>query len=477
MSNSVSQNLTRLQNARTAIANAITSKGGTVGTNDGYEEFVSDIASIPTATPTFAFLFVTTDSGTTITVSKGQTTLDPQTSVSGEELCFDIPESGTWTVSGSNGKTTTVSITNKNVYYIKVFSANIYGITWDKTNSSPSDSITRTDDASTFSDPNPYYTNMTTTPSSPFDNLMPWSGMEKVTMDNNVMVRIPKFWYKITNSDNSLSIQIADKYVEGFNVSPAHMKKSENGQDLDYVYVGRYKCNTNYKSTSGSSPKVSITRATARSGCKSVGDGYYQLDFAMLWTIRMLYIVEFKNWNCQTTIGYGCGNGSSVGSTGYTDSMTYHTGTTQGTRATYGLGTQYRWIEGLWDNVLEWCDGITFNSSDIYTWKYPSQYSDTYNSTGYIKIGTRHTSSEYITDLSVPSEAGLDWAMYPKHSSRTGSSSTYLCDYCYFNSSGVVLYVGGSYDRHQNYGLGCANGNVASSGSGSVLGVRLLRYP
>ncbi|MBP5362845.1 MAG: leucine-rich repeat domain-containing protein [Ruminococcus sp.] len=43
----IAENLTRLQNATTAIGNAITAKGGTVGVNDGLEDFASDIATIP----------------------------------------------------------------------------------------------------------------------------------------------------------------------------------------------------------------------------------------------------------------------------------------------------------------------------------------------------------------------------------------------------------------------------------------------
>ena len=49
MPNTIAENLTRLQNARTAIAKAITAKGGTVASGDGYEEFVKDILTIPTS--------------------------------------------------------------------------------------------------------------------------------------------------------------------------------------------------------------------------------------------------------------------------------------------------------------------------------------------------------------------------------------------------------------------------------------------
>ena len=41
------ENVNRVKAAKTAIGNAITAKGGTVGANDGLEEFASDIATIP----------------------------------------------------------------------------------------------------------------------------------------------------------------------------------------------------------------------------------------------------------------------------------------------------------------------------------------------------------------------------------------------------------------------------------------------
>lgn len=43
----IAENLQRLQTAKVAIGNAITAKGGTVGANDGLEDFASDIATIP----------------------------------------------------------------------------------------------------------------------------------------------------------------------------------------------------------------------------------------------------------------------------------------------------------------------------------------------------------------------------------------------------------------------------------------------
>jgi len=47
MPNTIAENLTRLQTARTDIANAITTMGGTVASEDGFEDFPAGILGIP----------------------------------------------------------------------------------------------------------------------------------------------------------------------------------------------------------------------------------------------------------------------------------------------------------------------------------------------------------------------------------------------------------------------------------------------
>ena len=56
MPNTIAENLQRLIDAKEDIADAITAKGGTVGANDGLEEFASDIATIPDYKPTLTDL-------------------------------------------------------------------------------------------------------------------------------------------------------------------------------------------------------------------------------------------------------------------------------------------------------------------------------------------------------------------------------------------------------------------------------------
>jgi len=152
--------------------------------------------------------------------------------------------------------------------------------------------------------------------------------------------------------------------------------------------------------------------------------------------------------------------------------MTYHTGTTATSRTSYASGCQYRYIEDLWGNVFDWCDGIRFSSSSIYLYKNPAEFND---SSGGVNTGTRPTSSGYISSWNQPSTSGYDWAIYP--SAVSGSNSAYVPDYCDYDSSGVVLRVGGGYGQGLYRGLFCLGGYGSASGSNGSIGVRVMYLP
>ena len=343
----------------------------------------------------------------------------------------------------------------------------IYGVSWDGTSTT---AWTRTDEAANFTDPVPYVKGATSY-SSPFDNLMPWSGMQRVTdTEAGELVKIPKFWYKITQNGSGLKIQIADGEEDGFNVSPAHMDRGDGKGERDVVYIGRYHCSSSdYKSTTGKYPKASITRSTARSSISNLGATIWQSDFAMRFTIWLLYLVEFANWDSQSKIGYGRGNNSSTQSCGASDSMPYHTGTMQSSRTTYGVGVQYRYIEGLWDNCMDWMDGCYYNSNGLNVILNPSKFSDSSNGTS---VGI--PSSGYPSAFKLKETTGLFPCIIP--TSASGSETTYSCDYWGFGSSSPVLYVGGYYNQYLGCGLFCVSYSDASNSSSSI-GCRLQKLP
>lgn len=349
---------------------------------------------------------------------------------------------------------------------VTVEAPKIYGAQWDGTSTTK---WTRTDAAATFVDPVPYTAGKTAAQcSSPFDGIQPWAGMVKSTRSAGVMVAIPKFWYKLTQNGNGLKVQIANKATAGFSVSPAHMNRGDGKGERDVVYIGRYHCASDYKSTTGGKPKASITRSTARSGIHALGTNIWQSDFALRFTLWLLYIVEFADWNSQKTIGKGCGNNSGTQNMGYTDSMPYHTGTTQSNRDTFGLGTQYRNIEGLWDNVYDWCDGVYYNGNGMNIILNPNSFSD---SSGGTSVGT--PSSGWPSAFSVKTNGGFPMFI---PTAAGGNENTYSCDSWNFGTGSPCLYVGGVYGQSGSRGLFYVSYAGASSSSGDI-GARLQELP
>ena len=354
----------------------------------------------------------------------------------------------------------------------------IYGAEWT-VGSDPA--WTRTDDAVSFTDPNPYYAGMSGSPSSPFDSISPWKDMQIVEDSAaGTLVEIPKFYYKWTRTSGpaTMKLQISMTQHDGFLCSPAHADRGDNIGERDYVYVGRYHCASDYKSATGDKPIGSLPRADFRLYIHNLGANIWQEDFAMWWTVNMLYLVEFAHWNSQVKIGYGCGDGAtSTRNMGYTDSMGYHTGTTQSSRTTYGLGTQYRYIEGWWDNVFDFVDGIYFSGTNIYGIKNPANFSD---ASGGTAIGTRSTTSTGgIAEWTNPYASGFEYALYPNIVySNVNDGITYACDNCTYNSRGRVLYVGGTnYNQSLLYGAFRLNGDGSDSTNGYLLGSRLMVLP
>ena len=350
---------------------------------------------------------------------------------------------------------------------VKAQFVTIYGVEWDWTSSGPAKG-TRTDAAAGFSDPNPAVNNGTG--SSPFDSLMPWAGMVKETRTGGVMVKEPKYWFKWTKTGKKLKLQIADGPVDGFHVDPVNMDKGDGLGELDFSYIGRYHCASGtYKSETNKAQQVSITRSAARTSIHNLGANIWQMDFAQMWYVGMLYLVEFADWNGQKTIGYGCSAAGSKENNGKTDAMQYHTGTTAANRTTYGY-TQYRNIEGWWDNVYDWMDGCYYNSNGLNVILNPSKFSDNANGT---LIGSM-PSSGYPNDMAVPTQSGFEWALRP--ATTGGSDSTYVPDNWNFNGSNPCLRHGGYYYRDQYRGPFFVNYN-GTSGTNADVGCRLQERP
>lgn len=420
-------------------------------------------------------LVVNTLTGSTVTASRdGYSYSLVETPAGSGTYRATVPAPGTYTVTAVRGDlTATQTVVVGETHAAVAYTPHVYGVTWD---GGSSGTFTRTDNAAEFGSATPYEPDVAGY--SPFDNIYPWSGMVRVTDDKaGELVAIPRFWYKLEqNSDDTgdgITLRIADAPLAGYHVSPAHADRGDGKGERDVVYIGRYHCAANtYKSTSGALPQANITRATARDGIHALGDTIWQSDLLMRETIWMLYLVEMANWNSQSTIGTGCGNNANTENMGYTDSMPYHTGTTVYS-GDYGLGTQYRYIEGLWDNVFDWLDGSYNASGGLYAIANPANFASGDNQTGGMLIGLP-AASGYISEFAVKDSAYGIPLLFPWRS--RGSSSIYIGDQWYYNADSPCLYVGGCFNRGRNNGLFCAYCDAASGREADV-GARLQKLP
>ena len=396
-------------------------------------------------------------------------------SVNGEAVLY-LDQLGTWIVTGETpaGKkmvTELITAEAPGIHYLTARFKGIYGVRWAGTAST---ACVRTDDSAVLDEPVSYVAGMAAGEyGSPYDEIQPWASMHTVEdATAGTLVAIPKFWYKLTiAADKSIEIKIAAYPEEGFKVSPAHMDRGDGKGEREVVYIGRYHCGDGYKSMTGVKPLANKTRAAFRSGIHGLGSDIWQNDIATRITLWLLYLVEYADWNSQKKIGYGCGNNSSAENMGASDAMPYHTGTMMASKTEYGVGVQYRHIEGLWDNVYDWCDGIYFKDTEVYVMANPADFSDTANGT---LVCTRPASSNYISAWQ-QAEEPFDWFLYPE--AVAGGSDSYIGDYCNYASGGVVLLCGGYYNRYQSLGLFYLYGHDGASSASGSIGSRLLKLP
>ncbi len=398
-----------------------------------------------------------------ITVASSDTSV-ATASVTGDVITISHVNqtSGTAAITVHVGASTNYTAPENQTIIVMAEFATIYGAVWDGTATT---AWSRTDAAANFTDPVPAINNGTG--SSPFDNLMPWSGMVRVTdAEAGELVAIPKFWFKWTQVGNGLKLQIADGPVEGFHVSPAHMDRGDGKGERDMVYVGRYHCSdSNFTSHSGWTLRNYSSRPICRTSIHAIGQTIWQFDYAMLVTIQMLYLVEYADWDSQIKIGYGCSNDGSLSTAGKVDGNKYHTGTSAVNQTTYGY-TQYRYIEGLWDNLYDWIDGCYIDSSgNMYVILDPNNFDESSNG---VLIGQPVSGYPiYPTSIAISSVPGTEWAIYPTASG--GSTSSYIPDNwsnqkassvfhgscCSQSLMGGLFYMGTASPNYPNAQNGC----------------------
>ena len=128
--------------------------------------------------------------------------------------------------------------------------------------------------------------------------------------DGQVMVEIPKFWYKYSYSGTTHRWEISPVAKSGYSVHEAFNK---NGEEVDYRYIGAYEgvkydegtsayvdgvsagidtANDILSSVSGFAPWTDEKRSEFRLVGGNRGTGWRQLDFDLASAVQLLYLIE-----------------------------------------------------------------------------------------------------------------------------------------------------------------------------------------
>ena len=279
----------------------------------------------------------------------------------------------------------------------------------------------------------------------------------------DVMIEIPKIFYKFSKDSSYYYIQIADEQESGY----SDWAFSYKGVVKDKFYIGAYfgyTTNLKLRSLSGKTPTVSQTLNTFRTQAQANGAGYEQIPLNKLILLQILYLIMFKNRNGQSVLGRGFVDGNSaVTATGATNSKGKCWGETTGKYQMCFMN-----IEDFWGNLYGWIDGYYIDESGNRKTA-DGNFSDS-DFSSYTTISTNASSvSGYISKIECNEKLGF------VITEGSGSETTYFCDYgyAYVSSGGQVPYFGGYWFDGSNAGPFRLNCSHSLSDSHASIGGRL----
>lgn len=255
--------------------------------------------------------------------------------------------------------------------------------------------------------------------------------------DGNVMVEIPKFWYKYENVGGVHKWLISDASQTGYEVNPAFIRGGVEKSFRYYCAYQGYTLSTKLISGSGRVPTATKTRATFRTEAAANGTGWSQIDWNLLIAVQLLYLVEYANFNTQAMLGQGITSGNVYTAvTGSSNSLGNASSPSTNTSTQF---MSYRGIENWYGQIYKFIDGVNVNTRIYYVNNNPDTFADDVFTGDYINTGiTSSSATGYVKDL-VASGKG-----FVAGNTSGGSDSTFVPDY-FYQSTGMRIVVFGGY--------------------------------
>lgn len=286
-----------------------------------------------------------------------------------------------------------------------------------------------------------------------YDNLTSSSAYIR-SINHGVFVRIPRFWYKATETSTNI-------WKIGFsNRQQDSTWKEWDGNDLIGAYEGVVN-GSQLLSISGEPSTGSVSQIDFKSYARTNGVGYTLVKWKHHCIVGVLYYALYGNTNCQATIGSG--TNSYTKNTGLTNSLGMNDSSASATGNSGSIN--FLGLENWWGNKYEFIDNATFNHGGT---DYKIYIVEDDGSSREVQAH-QYTGTFYPTVMVFGEH--LDLVMKPNTTS--GTTSTGFCDRQYFSESSNQVVQRSYYCSYANGGVACLGTGSSASYTGADVGSRL----
>ena len=281
--------------------------------------------------------------------------------------------------------------------------------------------------------------------------------------DGNVMVQVPKFWYKHKLVNDVHEWWVSPVAKEGYSVHPWFL---EGGVEHPFRYYRAYTCivqSNVLRSVSGVTPTRSQTIGVFRTQARANGAGWNLCSWNAVNAIQLLYLTEYCNFNSQAVLGTGNYLGNDYGMTTGASNVIGNASTKASVGDTY---MSYRGIENFYADCLEFVDGINVQNYKVFLSQNPATFADNVFTGDYVDSGITvpPASNSFVEKISgnfLPTALG-------------GDSNTFITDAFWSATGNRIAFFGGALNG-ASVGAFCLRVSSVASGSGVDIGAGLSR--
>ena len=300
----------------------------------------------------------------------------------------------------------------------------------------------------------------------PFNSTLKADGTTAILTgaDGNIMVEVPKFWYKHELNGNEHQWWVSPTSLAGYNVHPWFL---EGGVEHDFRYYRAYTCINQggvLRSVSGVTPTRNQTRSTFRTQARANGAGWNLCSWNAVNAIQILYLTEYCTLNSQSVLGSGNDTGQDYGiTTGQSNVI----GNASSGPLNNNTWMSYRGIENFYADCWEFVDGINVQNYKVFLNQNPDTFADgvftgDYEDSGVTVPAASTSYVKKISDNFLPTALG-------------GSSSTYVTDGFWSAAGDRIVFFGGCAVNGALAGAFCLLVGNAASDVGVAVGAGLSR--